>query len=641
MNKHHREILKNHRIALEKSSKTFQDIYNIMFRSDVADDILCESNDGYRIQKYTFGQVAVLIEQTAAALYKQYGATHRYIALEMENGLEWIVAFWAILRSGNKPFLVNCRHTKALSDSLLKTLQIDTVLCKENTLLDARALVFDSLKSTDALPDDVVFEDEIAFSSSATSMNEVIVFYTGKQIAAQILNFKSILKECPRMAKHYKGSIKQLAFLPFYHVFGLFAVYFWFTFFGKTLVFLRDYSADTILSTCRRHEVTHIFAVPMLWHTIEKKVLDTVRKKGEKKQKAFEKGLRICTALQNVHFGLGSFLAKRIMKEVTSALFGNSVMFCISGGSYLKSSAAYLMNGIGYSMHNGYGASEIGITSVELQNKPKYANLVSIGHPFDAVEYQLDEEGILLVKGDTLCTKKWINGEELLTDEWYYTGDYASVKDGQYSISGRKSDVVIGENGENINPDMIEQHFSLSDALSYIVLGLGDQTQEELSMIVQISPYLNQTRLTAMVDDIYQINATLPLAMQVRKFFFTKDNLAPPTAVKVGRKFVKRGLSDGTIHLTPFSEIDMHAENLDSNPALLLAVRRIIAEELGLDIEDVKENAHIMLDLGGTSIHYFSILAALSKEFDIQSDSDVDKYRYTPLEIAEYIERYI
>ena len=75
-----------------------------------------------------------------------------------------------------------------------------------------------------------------------------------------------------------KKQLKQLAFLPFYHVFGLFAVYFWFTFFGRTLVFLRDYSADTILKTCRRHQVTHIFAVPMLWHTIEKQVRAEVAK---------------------------------------------------------------------------------------------------------------------------------------------------------------------------------------------------------------------------------------------------------------------------------------------------------------------------------------------------------------------------
>lgn len=641
MNKHHRAILKDHRVALESSSETLQDIYHIMFGQDVKNDILCESNDGYRISKYTFGQVAEMIERTAAALYDRVGATHQYIALEMENCLEWIVSFWAILRSGNKPFLVNCRHTKALSDSLLKTLQITTVICKGSSDLNATALPFESLVFEKELPSDVIFEDELAFSTSATSLKEVIVFYTGKQISAQIMNFRSILKECPRIAKHYKGYIKQLAFLPFYHVFGLFAVYFWFTFFGKTLVFLRDYSADTILSTCRRHEVTHIFAVPMLWHTIEKKVNDTVRQKGEKKQKTLENALKFATALQNIHHGLGSFLAKRILKEVTSAMFGNSIMFCINGGSYLRSSAMYLMNGIGYSMHNGYGSSEIGITSVELRNKPKHANKVSIGRPFDAVRYQINEEGILLVSGKTLCTKKWIDGQETITGEWYDTGDYMTEKDGYYYISGRKSDVVIGENGENINPDMVEQHFSIPDALSYVVLGLAEKETEELSMIVQISPYLNPNRIKEMVDSIYENNASLPLSMQVHRFYFTKENLAPPTAVKVGRKYVIKGLTEGTIHLTPFSDIQFENKTGNVSPELLDAVKRIIAAELGIDATDIQNESHILLDLGGTSINYFSILTALSKEFDIQSDSDSEKYRYTPLEIAEYIERYI
>jgi acyl-CoA synthetase (AMP-forming)/AMP-acid ligase II len=79
------------------------------------------------------------------------------------------------------------------------------------------------------------------------------------------------------MASMYNGSIKQLAFLPFYHIFGLFAVYYWFAFFGRTFVFLKDYSPDTIARTCRRHEVTHIFAVPLLWHTVEEKIQKGVR----------------------------------------------------------------------------------------------------------------------------------------------------------------------------------------------------------------------------------------------------------------------------------------------------------------------------------------------------------------------------
>ena len=275
MNKNLKRFLQNNRDALVASQKQFADIYRIMFSCE--DNILCEYNDGFRIHKQTYGEVARNIKRAAAALYEKVGAAHRYIALEMDNSPEWIVAFWAILMSGNKPYLVNLRYPASLSNNILKTLHIEHTLCSEPSSLETQSILVASLDSEGCVPDEV-FENEIAFSSSATSMNEVICFYTGFQVAEQILNFEGIVKREPRIAKHYKGQLKQLAFLPFYHVFGLFAVYFWFAFFGRTLVFLRNLSADTILKTCRKHEVTHIFAVPVLWHTVEQSIQGTRRK---------------------------------------------------------------------------------------------------------------------------------------------------------------------------------------------------------------------------------------------------------------------------------------------------------------------------------------------------------------------------
>ena len=51
-------------------------------------------------------------------------------------------------------------------------------------------------------------------------------------------------------------------------------------------------------------------------------------------------------------------------------------------------------NGIGYNLHNGYGMSEIGITSVELRRKAAQRNQNAVGKPFDSVEYRLDDPGI-------------------------------------------------------------------------------------------------------------------------------------------------------------------------------------------------------------------------------------------------------
>ena len=635
-----KRFIKHHEAALLNSKKDLRAIFEIMF--DAEDNILCEGNDGFRIYKHSYRETKEKILCAAAGLFAKIGATHSYVGLEMENGPDWIVAFWAILASGNKPYLVNMRYPDSLTQGILATLDIKYIVCQGNTLLSDESIDIDSLYIDAPLPPEEVFENELAFSSSATSMNEVVCFYKGEQIAEQILNFKSIIKENPRMAKHYKGSLKQLAFLPFYHVFGLFAVYFWFTFFGRTLVFLRDYSAETILKTCKRHSVTHIFAVPMLWHTIEKQITATLLKEGKKKQKKFAKGIKAMTALQNLFPAFGPELAKGVMKQVTDKLFGPSICFCINGGSYVRDSALKMLNGIGYSLHNGYGMSEIGITLVELRRKPKYRNLNSIGRPFDSVEYKIDDNSVLLVKGSSLCTRKLINGEPMEFDGWFNTGDRMTEKDGYYFILGRNSDVVIGENGENINPDTIEQRFSLNGASALSVLGLPGESTEELSIVVQINPYLGRDSIDRIISETYAVNETLPTASSIRKFYFTFDELAPPSAVKVSRAQLLKKITDGKITLTPFA--DMKASGGDSgevNPVLLAEVKGIIAQVLSIDADSIDAHSHIFFDLGGTSIQYFSILSALSEKFNITNYEKEDKYRYTAKEICEYIERNI
>ncbi len=630
--------LKQNSQALIASEKDFKSIFEIMFSHK--DMIICEENDGFRVKKYTYGQAYELILKTASGLKSKVGANHQFIAVEFENSYNWIVAFWATLISGNKPYLVNTRYPENLSNAILKTLKVQYSLCLGKSRLEVEAIDVTTLagQSTCGLED---MENEIAFSSSATSMNEVICFYSGFQIAEQILNFDSIVKECPRMVKMYKGQVKQLAFLPFYHVFGLFAVYFWFSFFGAAMVFLRDYSADTILKTCRRHQVSHIFAVPMLWHTVEQKVLKSVKELGEKQEKKFEKGLKSMTRLQNAFPRLGPEFAKKAMSKVTDKLFGPSVLFCINGGSYLRNSAAELLNGLGYSIHNGYGMSEIGITSVDLRVKPKHLNQNSIGRPFDAVEYKIDENGVLLVKGSTLCTKKLVNGEERVVDGWFNTDDNMIEVDGYYFIHGRQSDIVIGDNGENINPDRVEQAFCISAAKALSVLGLPKDNGEELSLIIQISPYLNNAQLNEIKKQVYDVNSALPHVSAVRRFYFTTDPLMPENSIKVSRKQLVKLVKSGEVKLTDFDQsvAEVKGDSDTQLSKLEAEVAQIIAENLAVDVSAVTPDAHIFFDLGGTSIQYFSILTALAERFGIEGYNQGDTYCYTLKDICEYIER--
>lgn len=634
MTKELREIVESNSAALVASGKELKAIYEIIFSRENL--VMAEDTDGFRIRRYTYGQMKERAEKAAAGIYAAIGETHAWVGLEMENSVDWIAAFWGILRSGNKPYLINTRHPQSLSNSILKTLGITKILCGKAGSLEAEYIEFSSLKGEGACP--AAFENELAIATSATSLEESICIYDGAAVSAQILNAQAILKESKRMAQHHNGALKNLAFLPFYHIFGLFAVFFWFTFYQRTLVFLTDLAPDTILKTCRKHEVTHIFAVPMLWHTIEKQLLKQAEQQGRLEK--LQKGMRLCTKLQDLFPYWGAKISQKLMHSVTDQLFGQSVKFCISGGSYLRQSALELFNDIGYPLHNGYGMSEIGISSVELRPRPKERNQNSIGHPFGSVEYRLTETGVLQVRGASLCTRRLKGGRELPATEWLDTGDVME-KDhtGHYYIRGRQGDTVIGESGENINPDMLEQLFSLKDALAYSILGLPGENGEELCLVVQVSPYLPAERISALQEELRRTNETLPTAQQIRRFHMTYDAIAPETAIKVGRQYLKRGIAQGSIQLLPFAKKEA-AAGFDRQSPLAQKVLELLAPILGIQPEEIDCEAHLMMDLGASSLQYFSILSAVAEEFRLTAD-ETEEYSYTVREICEYIERHL
>ena len=109
------------------------------------------------------------------------------------NTLFYIVAFWAILRSGNKPYLVNRRHPLALSSGILNTLEIKYVIGKDATALPGEFVDITTLSDGKAFED--CFENEIALSTSATTLKQVVCFYTGKEIAEQVLNAGPLFEE--------------------------------------------------------------------------------------------------------------------------------------------------------------------------------------------------------------------------------------------------------------------------------------------------------------------------------------------------------------------------------------------------------------------------------------------------------------
>lgn len=157
-------------------------------------------------------------------------------------------------------------------------------------------------------------------------------------------------------------------------------------------------------------------------------------------------------------------------------------------------------------------------------------------------------------------------------------------------------------------------------------------------MVVQLSPYASEHTVADLRQEVYAINQTLPAASAIRKFYFTTDELAPPTAVKVSRTQLQKKITEGQVTLTAFADYAVTSHPGEDSP-LMEDVKKIIAAKLDIPAEQIDSTSHIFFDLGGSSIQYFSILTALSEHFELSGYEQTDKYCYTPKEICEYIER--
>ena len=610
-------------------------IYNVMFSNEKY--YFAEENNGYKITKHTYGEVDKKIKDYAYSINKIYpNLKDEYIGISIDSSLEWIYMFWATILSNNKPFLINLRHPKELTNNLLDDLGCKYLIGKDlgynGTLIkieDLNLKVEDNYKFN--------YSNELCLSTSATTLKRKIVFYTGLELSNQILNVKEVLRCNKRVKKHYKNQIKLLVFLPLYHIFGLIAVYIWFCFFGRTLVFLKDYSSNTILNTIKMNKVTHVFGVPLFWHSIEKEILKEVSKKPKKIQDKFYNGMEKTLKLQKKFPNLGLRLSMKGMKEITDNLFGRQIKFLISGGSYIKDSTLKLINALGYPLYNGYGMSEIGVTSVELGNiTDRLKN--SIGKPLPSVEYKIVDD-ILYVKGKSISHKIMINRNIEIIDDFFKTNDVVKKdNDNRYYILGRADDLFISTNGENISPDEIEKLINVENIENYSIINY----QNELSLIIQVKKYLTNIQKDRINESVIDNINKLDNSFKPTKIYYTFDSLMSENAIKVSRKYLLDKLEKKEVNLLEFKEIKTEENSeIDCDINILNKVVDIMASILDKKNDEIGIDANFFFDLGGSSLDYYNLISMITTEFKVEINLDNNSSFYTARSIAKMLEELV
>ena len=403
--------------TFEERGLSMHTLFSLMFQEK--DNIMYERSTGYRIETFTYGEVEDRILSKSCSLKELLSDIEKgsVVGLSMDNSLDWIENFWAILLCGYRPLLINLRLSQEMVEGAIRDCDAKAVVSDKRTY-SVKTVMNDVIKRVDKRMQPDVFGEEILVMTSGTSRHVKLCAYSAEELYYQIKGSYGIIEECDLVKRHYQDRLKLLTFLPFYHAFGLVAVYIWFSFFSRTFVELKDLMPETITGTVRRHKVTHIFAVPLFWETVYEQAMKTIRLRGEETEQKFNKGMRLREKLGDS--AIGALFSKLAFKEVRDNLFGDSIRFMITGGSSISKDAMRFFNYIGYHIADGYGMSEIGITSVELSKKPSILNDCYIGKPMDGMEYRINSDGELEVKGKAIARYIIEDGEHKIINEGFF-----------------------------------------------------------------------------------------------------------------------------------------------------------------------------------------------------------------------------
>ena len=615
----------------EAVEKNFENFFSFMFSE--RNNVMAELPDGYKIKKITYGECADSIKRRAVAVAEALKNTPRgsMVGLYMSNSVEWIEVLWSILMCGYRPLLMNSRMPDEVLEDILSDYKVTDVI-SDGKMFSVRTHVIGELPADtgcEYTPD--VWGEEIIFMSSGTTDNVKLCAYTAENFFYQICDSLRIVEKCPQIVKGCDGEIKLLALLPFYHVFGFIAIYTWFGFFGRTFVFLKDLRPATLKRAIQKHKVTHIFAVPLVWETVYKEAMRKIRARGDKTYNKFMGALN--TANNNPL--IGSLVSKKAFSEVREGLFGDSIRFLITGGSSIKPEILEFFNGIGYFMVNGFGMTEVGITSVEMSSSPKMRNKGSIGAALRCTEYGVSEKGELLVRGKTMASRIIQNGEESVTDFdlWFNTRDLVVVDKGRYYHRGRRDDLVVCRNGENLNPEIIEKALYVKGINRICLFADSEGTP---TVIVSIVDCFSSKKLCEYYEQVVERLRQNHLNDEIQNIVITSDKLLMGSDFKLSRKKVAKRYAAGEYKIVDLKDTDKHIEYMLTE--LEGKIRECFAEALQINADEIGVDSDFYSDLGGSSLNYFALIDMLKSQFSVELDITDQVQLVTVKDFCKYIE---
>lgn len=207
---------------------------------------------------------------------------------------------------------------------------------------------------------------------------------------------------------------------------------------------------------------------------------------------------------------------------------GSDLQTVTFGGASLKPEVGQFLLDSGLIVYMTYGMTEVGsiVTGGILDLK----HIRSVGKFCAHIEHRF-QDGELLLGGPNVMKGYYKDPEatrEKVIDGWLHTGDLGHCDgDGYYYITGRKKNLIILSNGENVSPEELEAKFAECPAiLECMVYSDGKGICADV--------YTDQKEISA--EYIKSYNSGVPMYRQVYKVNYIGKPLEKTGNGKIKRK---------------------------------------------------------------------------------------------------------
>ena len=384
----------------------------------------------------------------------------------------------------------------------------------------------------------------LLFTSGTTSQPKGVML-SQKNICSNVMGMA-------KMSKMYSDDVL-LSFLPLHHTFECTITFLYGFYSGVTIAFCDG--LKYIAKNLQEYKVSVIVAVPLVLETMYKKIENGIEKSGKAKI------VKVMGSISNFLYKyLHIDIRRKIFKSVLDQL-GGHVRILYFGAAAMSKPVIDGYNTFGIASVQGYGLTETSPLIAAETDKNKKPG--SVGrNPYNVQIKIVDENddeiknvglehvGEIVAKGPNVMIGYYENEEatkQVLKDGWFHTGDLGYFdKDGYLFITGRKKEVIVLKNGENVYPSDIE---FLVNELSYVqesILFPKKNSKNEIALGIKIVYDQDLVKETfgdktekeyekLIWKDIKEINKKLPVFKKIKELIITTEPLEKTTTQKIKR----------------------------------------------------------------------------------------------------------